>query len=450
MEHIAESGLIENAHEGMGLITSILLLLVFSRILGELMNRMKQSPVVGEILAGIILGPAVLGFIQPTLELKGIAELSVFLILLSAGLEMDFRQVMKAFIGRGSILGAVSFLVPLAGGVLLGIAFNKTATQTVILALVLAITALPVILRVLSNFKLLDHPISQFSIATAMFNDVAALFCLGVVLGLPATQFSFPELLSSVQHTGGKLMLFAVLMLAVYYGFQWAGTQRGLLEKQLTRVINLFGKESLFGLTILFVLVVGSLSEELSSHFVIGVFFGGLLISKDAIGPALYKSLEETLNSITTGFLAPIFFAFIGLNFSWSPLQSFWGICFAGALIAVSIGSKVISSKIAGKWAKVDPKVALGIGIILNCRGTMDLVVADIALTRGVIGTDLFSSLVLLSVVSTVLTPILFSKLVFPHIKMPAEPKPVKVPVPKPPAAGTVPPPPTRVPPTPQ
>lgn len=413
MESFVES----TSYESIGLITALLLLLVVARLLGELMNRMGQSSVVGEILAGVVLGPAVFGLVLPTPELAGISELSVFLILLSAGLEMDYREIVRAFLGRGAILGAVTFFLPMGAGLVLGVASRLNATQSVILALVIAITALPVIIRILSDLKLLDSPVSKYSVATAVFNDIAALFCLGVILALPATQFGFGELIDSVSTTCSKLLWFMLIIVVISGLFHWAGARRGYIEGLLTRVIRLFGKESLFGVAILFALIVGSVSEKLSSHFVIGVFFGGLLISREAIGDKLFVSLEDTLNSVTSGFLAPIFFAFIGLNFSVEPLRSFPGILFAVAVIVVSISSKILAGRLGGRWAKIEEPYALGVGVLLNSRGTMDLVVANIALTRGVIGSGIFSTLVLLSVVSTVLSPILFKRLVMSRLR---------------------------------
>src|SRR5690606_27201189 len=106
------------------LLTSILLLLVLSRLFGELMVRLGQPALIGEIIAGIVLGPAVLNLVLPTEGLSGIAELSVFLIVLSAGLEMDFSDVIKAFEPRGIITALLAFFVPLASGILLGAVFR--------------------------------------------------------------------------------------------------------------------------------------------------------------------------------------------------------------------------------------------------------------------------------------------------------------------------------------
>jgi Kef-type K+ transport system membrane component KefB len=125
----------------MPLLTSILLLLVLSRLFGELMVRLGQPALIGEILAGVVLGPAVLGAIAPTESLSGVAELSVFLIVLSAGLEMDFTEVSKAFRARGLVIATLGFFIPLFSGVLLGVVFRMDATRAIFLGLCMSITA---------------------------------------------------------------------------------------------------------------------------------------------------------------------------------------------------------------------------------------------------------------------------------------------------------------------
>ncbi len=396
----------------MPLLTSILFLLVVSRLLGQLLVRMGQPAIVGEILAGALLGPSVLGIILPNEHLAGIAELSVFLIVLSAGLEMEFSEVLKAFVGRGLVVAILGFTIPLLSGMAVGVAFSMGPMRTVFLGLCMSITALPVAVRILESFEMLDSPIAKYSISTAILNDVAALLCLGIILDRPIEGGEL-DIIRSVLKTGVKLALFCGFVFAVSRLLVWGGTRTRYIEGFVARTMKMFGQEALFGISVVFVLMFGAASESLGLHFVIGAFFGGLLLSQDVFGTSHFRKLNATLHSITAGFLAPIFFAFLGLHFSVSTLKS---PLFVIAVLAVAMISKVLAGVIAGKLTGMDRRTSLGIGIILNGRGIMELVVADIALRRGLIGQDLFSTLVLMGVITTILTPPLFRKYALPWL----------------------------------
>ncbi len=402
----------------MNFFTNILLLIVFSRVLGEIALRLYQPAIIGEILAGVLLGPAIFGIVEPTKELSGVAELSVFLIVLSAGLNMEFKVVLLTFKKLGFVPALLGFIIPLIGGLILGLLFWNNATKALFLGLCLSITALPVTIRILEKFNLLGTNIGRFSIATAIINDILALLFLGVILeitNIPSTGVdAFMALGKSILKTSTKLLIFAFIVFLASRALIWGGSKTKFIEKSLNKIINFFGKEALFGIAILFVLLFGSLSETLGSHHVIGTFFAGLLLSRDVFGSPLFSDLENTIHSISDGFLAPIFFAYLGLHFS---LHAFLSPFFVITLLMIAIGSKMIAGWYGAKWIKLSYTDALGIAIIINAKGTMDLVVANIALQRNFIDIDTFSALVFMGVFTTIITPILFRLYVIPKLR---------------------------------
>jgi Kef-type K+ transport system membrane component KefB len=399
-------------------LTSILLLLVASRLLGEIVHRLKQPRIVGEILAGVLLGPAVLKLVHPTPELQGISELSIFLVVLSAGLEMNFSEVIRAIRGRGALAGLIGFLVPLVMGTVLGLVFGLGSMRSLFLGLCMSVTALPVTIHVLNGFGILNSRIAQVSIATAILNDVLALLLLGVILDMPGSNVSgdmapdqgLVPVIVSLLKGSAKIGLFALFVFVVSQLIRRGSGQSRYIENLVARIVALFGKEALFGLAVVFVLAFGSISETLGTHFVVGTFFGALLISRDVFGEQFFRELEGTVNSISTGFLAPVFFAYLGLLFG---VEGFQRPVLLVAVLAIAVVSKIFAGYWGGRVMQMSESESLGLGIILNGRGIMELVVANIAYQRGMIGIDIFSILVLMGIFTTVLTPILFRHYAF-------------------------------------
>jgi len=175
------------------------------------------------------------------------------------------------------------------------------------------------------------------------------------------------------------------------------------------RLVAIFGPEALFGIVIVFVLVFGSLSEGLGFHFVIGAFFGALLLDQRHFVASRYEDLRLTLTSITGGFLGPVFFASLGLEFKFTALDN---VAFVLAVLVVAIATKVLAGWWGGRLIGMSHREAVGLGCIINGRGAMELVVAGIAYERGFIGANLFSILVLVGVVTTLLSPIAFNAVV--------------------------------------
>jgi Kef-type K+ transport system membrane component KefB len=397
----------------MPLLTNLLILIVVARLLGQVFRRFNQPAIVGEMLAGVILGPSLLHLIEADAALSGIAEFAVFLIVLSAGLEMNFKEVIDSLRGKGIVIAILGFVIPLAGGMLVGVAFGLDVMRTVFLGLCVSITALPVTVSILQSFNLLDSDIARYSVATAIFNDIAALLALGVILNLPE-QKSLQAVGFSILNASWKLVVLCIFII----GFSWLIQKlidKGIhLERASEKLVDLIGNEALFGILLLFVLVFGSVSAALGFHFVIGAFFGALLIDRKFFLASRYQELDLTLRSITGGFLAPVFFAYLGLEFDIGIIESFW---FVGVVLLVSISTKIFAGWLGGRILRLSQPESLGIGIILNGRGVMELVIASIAYERGFIGQDLFSVLVLMGVVTTMITPFMFRKWVLPKLK---------------------------------
>jgi Kef-type K+ transport system membrane component KefB len=388
-------------------LTELLLLIVVARSLGKLFSTFGQPSLIGEIIAGILLGPTLLNLIHPSPSLHAISELAIFFIIFTAGQEMELKDVTDSLKGKGLLIALLGFFIPFLCGWFLGNVYYLDKMRTVFLALCISITALPVAVRILENFKMLDTEIAKRAISTAVVNDLVALMILGALLNLPNQR----DYLSLVKGSG--LIIFKLFVLL---GTIWAvdqlirrfdreGTR---VQKFLEKIVRLFGEEALFGIVAIFVLVFGSLSDLLGFHFIIGSFFGALIISKEYFLKKRRHELERTISSISNGFLSPVFFAFIGLEFNVSKMNS---VSFVLSVLVISIGSKIISGYLGGKFLKMSNKDALGLGIILNGRGVMEIVVASIALQKGFIGQSLFSTLILMGLVTTMITPTLFSKL---------------------------------------
>lgn len=390
----------------MSVLSQLLFLILTARILGRVFVRFGQPALIGEIVAGIILGPTLLNFIHASPALHGISELAIFFIIFTAGQEMELKDLTSSLKGRGLPVALFGFFLPFISGLALGHFFNLDAMRTIFLALCISITALPVAIRILENFKMLDSNVARISIATAVVNDLIALMLLGAILNLPE-QRDFVSLTKS----SGFIILKLIVLLGTVWGvdqlirnFDKQGTK---IHKFLEKVIQVLGEEALLGIVAIFVLSFGLLSDLLGFHFIIGAFFGAVIISKEYFLAKRRHELERTIASISNGFLSPVFFAFIGLEFDFTKMQS---VSFVVTVIIVSILSKVFAGYIGGRFLKMSNNESWAVGAILNGRGVMEIVVASIALQKGFIGQGLFSTLILMGLVTTMITPTLFKK----------------------------------------
>ncbi|MBU0541929.1 MAG: cation:proton antiporter [Gammaproteobacteria bacterium] len=390
----------------MSLLSSLLLLIVVARLFGRLFARYNQPELIGEILAGVLLGPAILGLIEPNKALAGVTELAVFLIILNAGLEMRFSDIVGAMKGRGLMLAAISFIIPFGGGVLVAAAFEQDIMRMIFLGLCISITALPVAVKLMDSLGILHTPIAKFSLATAVVNDVAALFILGIVLNLPET-LTLGDASVAVAIATLKLMAMGLVVVGLNQLLNWLEKRNVNVQALPESMIKVFGPEALFGIVIVFVLVFGTISEALGFHFVIGAFFGALFLDKKHFIASRYKDLQGTLGSITNGFLGPIFFAYLGLELQLVSLSE-WE--FPLIVIVVSIVTKLCAGWLGGLMVGMGHRESMGLGTVLNGRGVMELVVAGIAYQNGFIGPTMFSTLVLMGIVTTFLTPIFFKQ----------------------------------------
>ena len=392
------------------LLTSLLLLLASARLLGQLFRRWNKPSLLGELCAGVLLGPSVLGLVHPSPELDGVAELGVFFLTFLAGLEMDAGRVFKGLSGKGlraRVPWAIfmGFLIPFAGGALLGRAFHQDDKRVLILGLCMSITALPVVTHLLGRPGESDGLFKRVAIASAVFSDLAAMAAFGILFHLSGGEGPADLALAVADTAGGILLLGAGVAVAAGLGWTLLHLQNlgshVRLDQGLDRLEGALGPGSTLSAALFFVLVFSSFSERLGFHGIVGTFLAALLLQPAHMGERHFKAVEDTLRALTDGFLGPVFFASLGLHFSGS---AFSDPLLLGALLAVGLLSKVAAGFVAGALAGMGLAKRLALATLLNGRGMIELVVAEVALKRGFIGEQIFSDLVLLGALTTLCT----------------------------------------------
>ena len=330
---------------------------------------------------------------------------------------MNLETVWKSFRGRGAFVGIAGFIFPMLLGIGLGYLFQMGTTRAIFIGLCIAITALPVSVRILMDLGKIQTEIGQRIISAAVFNDVTSLLILGVILQIKGKGGGVGIVLASMGLALVKAVAFMVGVVLIARVIKRFSPQRFLWSRHpLDRLlIKLKGKESVFAVALLFVLAFASFSQALGLQFVVGAFFGSMLLTYEVLGREKFNEVQKTASDITMGFLGPIFFAAIGLQFDAASLRN-WGLVVA--ILAAAFVGKIFGGYLGGRLAKLTKEESWALGIGLNGRGIMELVIANIALSNGFIGDRLFTILVLMAVVTTFVTPFLLRKA---YIQLPAE-----------------------------
>jgi len=329
-------------------------------------------------------------------------------LVIIAGLEINIDDIIKSSRGKNFIISILAFFFPIICGFLVGHFFGEEIMTSVFIGLCVAITALPVSIRILMDLGKINSEVGQKIISVAIFDDVLALTILSVLLDIKGTDMTTGVILKVAFFSLLKLLAFIFILIFFYVFLKKVSRKENYIENYINKFLSILkGREPLFALFFAFILLFSTLTETLGFHFIVGAFIASMFISKSIIGEKNLKTIESTTNSLAMGFLAPIFFAGIGLEFNFSSIQN---IGLLAMVIIISYGSKILGGYAGGKFAGLSNKTALTLGIGLNARGIMELVIANIAYKAGLISDEIFSILVIMGVLTTLTTPIMLKR----------------------------------------
>jgi Kef-type K+ transport system membrane component KefB len=388
------------------LVMQLGVILVGSRLVGLLFKRIHQPQVIGEMAAGILLGPSLLGWAAPALSnalfpqtslgyLNALSQVGLVLFMFLVGFSLDPKELRGH--GRAALLTShVSIALPFCLGSALalflygrlsspGVAFTSFA---LFMGAAMSITAFPVLARILTERKLLGSRVGTLSIACAAVDDVTGWCILAYIVVLVRSEkASTPAWLM----VGGALAYVLIMVFGI--------------RRLLPRFEALYRKEGrhtdgAISMMIALALASALATEWLGIHLVFGAFLMGAIMPKNQ---EFVQSLHQKMESVTIIVLVPLFFAFSGLRTNIGMVTGrLW--VYTLVVIAVAIAGKFGGSMLAARLAGVSWRDATSLGILMNTRGLMELIALNIGLDIGVISQAMFTIMVIMALVTTFMT----------------------------------------------
>lgn len=401
------------AHPFVLLLAQAVLVIGTSRVLALVLRKLGQPLVIAEVLAGIALGPSLLGVLSPsTLQLffpassmgllGVISQLGLVFFMFLIGLELE--PALLRGLGKSALaISPTSIALPfvLGAGVAVWLAPTLSlpgvpvSSFVLFLGVAMSITAFPVLARILSERGLIHTPVGALAIACAAVDDVTAWCLLAFV--------------AAVVRASGLASAALTLVFAVVYCAAMWFVARPLLAKLVRQRTDRRGiSQRMVAFTVVLLLLSALTTEAIGIHALFGAFFFGVIIPREG---GLAHGLRERLEDLVVVLLLPLFFAYSGLRTQLGLLDSSgaWLIC--GLLILVAVAGKWGGSTLAARATGQTWKDAMAIGVLMNTRGLMELVVLNIGLDLGVISPQVFTMMVLMALLTTVMTSPLLAML---------------------------------------
>ncbi|WP_041622681.1 cation:proton antiporter [Phormidium nigroviride] len=384
----------------------VLIVIALSRLVGLGFRAFKQPQVIGEIVAGIMLGPSLLGLVAPDLAtalfpaeavpfLNVLSEVGLIFFMFLVGLELN-PKYLKSNLDIAILTSHVSILVPFSLGSLLAlllypIVSNNSVSFTafaLFLGAAMSITAFPVLARIITEHNLQNTKLGTLALTCAAVDDVTAWCLLAVAIAVTRTNSmlgALPTIIASL----------------IYIGFMLT-VVRWFLQR-LSKHYNRTGRLTQLVLSGIYIGVVASalITELIGIHLIFGAFLLGAAMPKNA---GLTRELAEKTEDFVLIFLLPIFFAYSGLRTQIGLLNSpeLWLLC--AAVLGVAIVGKYVGTYVAARVCGIGNRAASALGWLMNTRGLTELIVLNIGLSLGVISPLLFTMLVIMALVTTFMT----------------------------------------------
>lgn len=386
-------------------------ILILARGLGGLMKRIGQPSVIGELAAGVLIGPSVFGALFPGAAgwlfpaddvqsgmIFTVGWIGVVFLLITTGFETDLSLISR--MGRAmAVVPLGSLLIPLGMGLLTGWWMpdrflgeeGDRLIFMLFMATALSISALPVIAKVLTELGFMRRNFGQVTVAAGMIDDIVGWLSLGIVAGLAGSgRFSFTDLGVTI------------LSLAAFIVFAFTLGRRGIEAGMRSLRAKDAPTSSWLGLIVIVALFYGSITQYIGVEAVFGAFVAGIVIGSSRVRN---REAEDMLEAATVSIFAPVFFATAGLRVDLTALGDPTVLLWAGIVLFMASASKFVGTFIGAKFGRLPNREGFALAIGLNARGSLEIIIASVGLSLGVLNTDSYSILVLMAMATSMMAP---------------------------------------------
>jgi K+:H+ antiporter len=393
------------------LIAQIALLIAVGRGLGEIMQRIGQPSVIGELLGGLLLGPSVFGLLWPQAQhaifppspeqkalIEGIAQFGILLLLLLTGMETDLKLVRK--VGRPAVFISIAgIVVPFACGFMLGQFLPQSLlphpearlVASLFLGTALSISSVKIVAVVVREMNFMRRNLGQIIVATAVLDDTIGWIIIAVIFSLASS--GHLDLVSVSKALVGTLLFLAVSL-----------TIGRRLVFQLIRWANdtLVSSAAVITVILLLMSAMALTTHLIGVHTVLGAFVAGVLVGES---PILTGQIDERLRGLISSLFMPVFFGLAGFSADLTVLRDPNLLLLTGALILIASLGKFGGAFVGGALGGLSGRESLALASGMNARGSTEVIIATIGLSMGVLSQNMFTMIVTMAIVTTMAMP---------------------------------------------
>jgi Kef-type K+ transport system membrane component KefB len=374
----------------------VFLLFVAAKVLGQAFESLRQPAVVGELLAGVLVGPAVLGWVRIGEFHEALAELGVVFLLFLVGLETRFSDL-RSVGGTAAAVGVLGVAAPFLLGWGLMLATGHTSVESLFVGTALVATSVGITARVLADLGLLGEPESRVILGAAVIDDILAIVILAIVSGAAAGTVSAPGVIVVVAEAVAFVAFLAVI-----------GTR--LMRRYPRWLEAAFPTRHPFSVALMLCLGLSAAAAAAGLAAIIGAFMAGMVLAEARD----HYRLEQQMESVNA-LLVPFFFAVTGARIDLGVFASGSVLGITALLTAAAVVGKLVGGGV-GAW-RLGPRSALVVGTGMTPRGEVGLIVASLGLAAGTIGREIYAVVVAMSILTTLAAPPALMALLRPRIR---------------------------------